>query len=87
MDSLELFGGLFCGHGNDRNRVYVKKQEKLDRCDLFQERVNCLCLFEAQAGSREWAYLNFSMNCHVDMGLTEIEPTLRNKQTYTQTFQ
>ena len=87
MGPLELFGGLSCGHGTDRNRVYVKKQEKLDRRDLFQERINYLCLFEARAVSREWVHLNFSRNCLEDMGLTEIEYTLKNKQTYKQTFQ
>ena len=84
MGPLELFGGLSCGHGTDTNRGYVKKQEELDRRDLFQERINYLCLFEAQAVSREWAHLNFSRNYLEDMGLTEIEHTLKSKQTYTQ---
>ena len=87
MGPLKLFGGLSCGHGSDINRVYFKKQEKLVRRDLFHERINYLGLFEAQAVSREWAHLNFSRNYLEDMGLTEIEHTLRSNRTYKQTFQ
>ena len=87
MGPLELFGGLSCRHGTDRKRVYVKKQEKLDGRDLFQERINHLCLFVAQAYSCEWAHLIFSGNCLKNMGLTEIEHTVKSKQTYKQTFQ
>ena len=75
MGPLQLFGGLSCGYGTGRNRVYVGKQDKLDRRDLFQERINYLCLFGAQAVSREWAHLNFSRNYLENMGLTEIEHT------------
>ena len=90
--ALELFTYLSCDDETDVDQFSIQKRncvyiEKLDLRDHFQERIHYLCLFEAQAVSREWAHLNFSRNCLEDMGLTEIEHTLKNKQTYTQTFQ